>query len=44
MAGTEIELLCVETDEKWSFIGAKDCPIWLWLAVEREAGLVVGLI
>ncbi|MEM9830918.1 MAG: IS1 family transposase [Bacteroidota bacterium] len=24
------------------FIEAKDCPAWLWLAVERCTGLVVG--
>ncbi len=23
-------------------MGAKDCPVWLWLAVERRTGLVVG--
>ncbi|MFD3004068.1 IS1 family transposase [Pontibacter toksunensis] len=39
---TEVELLCVEADEQWSFVGAKDCPVWLWQAVERGTGLVVG--
>ena len=38
----EVELLCLEADEQWSFMGAKDCPVWLWLAVERRTGLVVG--
>ncbi|WP_162051389.1 IS1 family transposase [Pontibacter pamirensis] len=39
---TEIKLLCLEADEQWSFVGAKDCPVWLWLAVDRGTGLVVG--
>ena len=38
----EVSLLCLEADEQWSFVGAKDCPVWLWLAVERVTGLVVG--
>ncbi|WP_181304745.1 IS1 family transposase [Rufibacter sp. XAAS-G3-1] len=39
---TEVGLLCVEADEQWGFVGAKDCPVWLWLAMERRTGLVVG--
>lgn len=42
LEGTEVEVLCVEADEQWSFVGAKGCPVWLWLAVERGTGLVVG--
>ncbi len=38
----ELALYCLEADELWSFVGAKDCPVWLWLAVERRSGLVVG--
>jgi IS1 family transposase len=38
----ELALHCLEADELWSFVGAKDCPVWLWLAVERRSGLVVG--
>ena len=37
-----LQLYCLEADEMWSFIGAKDCPEWLWLAVERRTGLIVG--
>ena len=37
-----LELHCLEADEMWTFVGAKDCPEWLWLAVERRSGLVVG--
>lgn len=38
----ELTLYCLEADEMWTFVGAKDCPEWLWLAVERRSGLVVG--
>lgn len=38
----EVVLYCLEADEMWSYVGAKDCPVWLWLAVERRSGLVVG--
>lgn len=38
----EVELYCLEADEMWTFVGAKDCSEWLWLAVERRSGLVVG--
>lgn len=31
----------MEADEQWNFVGAKDCLVWLWLAVERSAGLEV---
>jgi insertion element IS1 protein InsB len=38
----ELVLYCLEADEMWSYVGAKDCPQWLWLAIERNSGLVVG--
>ena len=38
----ELVLYCLEADEMWSYVGAKDCPVWLWLAVERRTGLVAG--
>ena len=38
----ELALYCVEADEMWTFVGAKDCPAWLWLAIERRSGLIVG--
>ena len=38
----ELELYCLEADEVWSYVGAKDCPVWLWLAIERRTGLIVG--
>ncbi len=42
MEQAELILYCLEADEMWSYVGAKDCPVWLWLAVERSSGLVVG--
>lgn len=27
--GGQITLLCLEADEMWSFVGAKDCPGWI---------------
>ncbi len=43
----ELTLYCLEADEMWppwqrTFVGAKDYPVWLWLAVERRTGLVLG--
>lgn len=43
----KLTLYCVEADELWrsaarSFVGAKDCPEWIWLAIERRSKLVVG--
>ncbi len=38
----EIALYCLEADEVWTFVGAKDCPEWVWLAIERRSRLVVG--
>ena len=38
----ELVLYCLEADEMWSYVGAKDCPVWLWLAIERRTGLIVG--
>ena len=38
----EIVLYCLEAYEMWSNVGAKDCPVWLWLAIERRSGFVVG--
>lgn len=42
LEGSEIALLCLEADEMWSFVGAKDCPEWIWIAIERKTRLVVG--
>lgn len=37
-----IDLHCLEADEMWSFVGAKDCQEWIWIAIERKTSLVVG--
>ena len=42
LAQAELVLYGLEADEMWSYVGAKDCPVWLSLAVERTSGLVVG--
>lgn len=42
LCDAEIELYCTEADEIWSFVGAKDCKEWIWIAIERRTRLVVG--
>lgn len=42
LADTQIELHCLEADELWSFVGAKDCKEWIWMAIERRSRLIVG--
>lgn len=42
LENSQIELYCVEADEMWSFVGAKDCKEWIWLAIQRRTKLVVG--
>ncbi len=32
----------MECDELWSFVGAKDNDVWVWLAYERQTGRIVG--
>ena len=32
----------IEVDEMWTFAGSKENDIWIWLAVERRTGLIVG--
>ena len=42
LAQAEVKLLAVEADELWSFVGNKHIQQWIWLAIERRSGLVVG--
>ena len=42
LCDAEIDLYCVEADEIWSFVGAKDCKEWVWIAIERRTKLIVG--
>lgn len=39
---SDVVCYCLEADELWSFVGAKDCPVWVWLAIERASRLIVG--
>ena len=32
----------IEADEMQTFVGSKENDIWIWLAVERRTGLIVG--
>jgi insertion element IS1 protein InsB len=42
LAHPEVKLLAVEADELWSFVGNKHIQQWVWLAIERRSGLVLG--
>ena len=33
----------IECDEMWSFVAKKNNKQWIWIAKDRETGLVVGL-
>ncbi len=35
--------LSVETDEMWSFVGKKKNRQWIWLAIDRASGQIIGL-
>lgn len=35
--------LTLECDELWSFVGNKDNQCWIWLAMDRDTGEVVGV-
>ena len=28
--------LTVQMDEMWSFLGSKNCPVWLWQAIDQD--------
>lgn len=42
LAQAQVSLYAIEADELWSFVGTKACQQWIWLAIERRSGLVVG--
>jgi len=29
-------------DEVWSFVGSKECKVWIWLAINRHTRQIVG--
>lgn len=35
--------LSVQADELWSFVGSKANQVWLWLAIDAETRLIVGV-
>lgn len=35
--------LTIECDELWSFVGNKDNQWWIWLAMDRDTGEIVGV-
>jgi hypothetical protein len=39
----ELQFYCLDADEMWIYVGAQDCPVWLWVTIERRSGPVVGL-
>lgn len=39
----EFEVLCLEADELWSFVGAKKNKRWIWLMIERTTYQVVAV-
>ncbi len=33
----------LEMDEMWSYVGKKQNPVWIWLALERQTRRIVGI-
>ncbi len=42
-AAPEIELLLVEADELWSFVGRRENKRWIWLILERRTRQIIAL-
>lgn len=42
-AEAEIEIFCLEADELWSFVGAKENKRWIWLVLERRTRQIIAL-
>lgn len=42
-ADAEIEILCLEADELWSFVGKKENKRWIWLILERRTRQIIAL-
>ncbi len=38
----EIEILCLEADEIWSFVGNKKNKRWIWLIIERRTRQIIA--
>ena len=39
----EIEILCLEADEIWSFVGSKENKRWIWLIIERRTRQIAAV-
>jgi IS1 family transposase/predicted RNA-binding Zn-ribbon protein involved in translation (DUF1610 family) len=39
----EIQLLCVEADEVWSFVGNKENKRWIWMILERRTRQIIAV-
>ena len=39
----EIEILCLEADEIWSFVGSKENKRWIWLIIERRTRQIIAV-
>jgi insertion element IS1 protein InsB len=39
----EIEVVLLEADELWSYVGSKDNPQWLWLVMHSKTRQVVAM-
>jgi hypothetical protein len=39
----DIQIFCLEADELWSFVGAKENKRWVWLVLERRTRQIIAL-
>ena len=39
----DFQILCLEADELWSFVGKKDNKRWIWLLIERTTYQVIAV-
>jgi len=39
----EIEVVLLEADEQWSYVGSKDNPQWLWLVMHSKTRQIVAM-
>ena len=39
----QFQVLCLEADEMWSFVGKKENKRWIWLVIERTTYQVVAV-
>ena len=39
----EIEVVVLEADEQWSYVGSKENPLWLWLVMHSRTRQIVAM-